>query len=560
MKDKHTFTLTSLNKLLDAFRSGSESRRRINIDGKTGLIANRKGTKSTGPYIDFTYTYRNNLTGKMVYIPIGKYENTKSNLNEIEKLWMSAKTTKHALPKVPQPKYTPPSIANVEQGMATPLHLSFMAWRNTEFIKFSESTKTYYSRHLKSLIQAFPNINTHEVTELHIMDIVISIKNSAFENSTSKRPNLANKLKELSGNSSANQAIATFKVFFDWCIKKEWCHSNPTRHIEKLPMNDNTRAGLDISNPDDVSSLSSYLQHIAYTPEEHDNPSHPDYLRTPCTQKKRLYRLMLYTGMRAGEWRLMRVRDINFISPNYTKAIVTIPRGRAKARKTVQIPLSVTATSIVHEQMNCTGYKEPDDLIFPREAQKYFMRSPHNRNLNYTVNNEPYKDSAIPQLHERLCKDCGIDYFKPHGLRHMFITTAALLGVDELTQRRLTSHSDGQKDAHSKHYNHFNYLDDMKEASSRIATFFNYFTLSNPDNFGDNSDFDDLLASSDYWLSNKGRRVTVKYKIDIDLYDILLSENEDESMPEAYSKAVEEMIKLMGRDRALALISASSKG
>lgn len=104
-----------------------------------------------------------------------------------------------------------------------------------------------------------------------------------------------------------------------------------------------------------MSDLARYLQYITRTPPEHDDPQHPDYLRTPCTHKNRLYRLMLFTGIRAGEWRLMRVQDIEFADPLLTTAITTIPRGRAKARKTVEIPLLATATRIVTEQMNCTG-------------------------------------------------------------------------------------------------------------------------------------------------------------------------------------------------------------
>lgn len=408
---------------------------------------------------------------------------------------------------------------------------------------------------MKSLIESFPNINTHDVSEAHVMDIIKHIKMSAFENSTSKRPKLAMKLDGLSGNSSANQAIATYKVFFDWCIKKRWCHNNPTQHIDKLPLNDNTHAGLEITNPDDMSTLVRYLQHIAYTPEEHDDPTHPDYLRTPCTHKKRLYRLMLYTGMRAGEWRLMRVQDIEFIAPLYTTAIATIHRGRAKARKTVRIPLSTTATTIVQEQMDCTRYKEPEDLIFPREAQKYFMRSPHNQNLTHTVKNEPYKDSAIPQLHERLCKDCNVEYFKPHGLRHMFITTAAMLGVDELTQRRLTSHSDGQNDAHSKFYNHFNYLDSMIEASSRIATFFNYFTTDHEEDMF--QDFDDLKASGEYWMSSKGQKVMMKYKMKIEgMFDLIGNQDLIARRSTGLHEAMENLAEQYGKDELIQMLQS----
>jgi integrase len=524
MKNNYTFTLTSLNKLLEAFRSGTENRRRINIEGMTGLIANRKGTKNTGTYIEFTYSYRNSHTKKMVYIPVGRYEETKINLIEIDKLWMNAKATKQTLPKVPQPQYTPPIIANAEQGRPQTLHTAFTVWKKTKFGKYSDSTRMYYTRHIESLMKSFPSINTHDIKEAHVRDIITKIKKSALENSNEKRPRLANKLGELSGNSSANQAIATYKIFFDFCISRQWCHNNPTQHIEKRPTNDNTRAGIEITNPNNVSDLVRYLQYIAHTPPEHDDPQHPDYLRTPCTHKKRLYRLMLFTGMRAGEWRLMRVQDIEFADPLRTTAIATIPRGRAKARKTVEIPLSATATLIIKEQMNCTGYTDPDDLLFPREAQKYFMRSPHNQNLTDIVKNQPYKDSAIPQLHERLCNKCHVKYFKPHGLRHMFITTAALLGVDELTQRRLTSHSDGQKDAHSKFYNHFNYLDSMIEASSRVATFFNYFTTDhNNDTF---EDFDDLKLSGKYWMSYAGQQVMKKYKMKIEgMFELIINQD-----------------------------------
>jgi hypothetical protein len=171
-------------------------------------------------------------------------------------------------------------------------------------------------------------------------------------------------------------------------------------------------------------------------------------------------------------------------------------------------------TRILLEQIEFTGYRDPDDYIFPAEKQTHSRKSPitgrHAKNVG--VKNRRIPETKMNEVQIRICERyIKIPPFRIHGTRHIFTTYISKLKVDEFTQRRLTSHSDAIGDTHAKVYNHHDYVSAMVEATARLSTFYNY--IADPSEDSPLLNGTDFENSFDFWVSSTGQKVTRQFQM-----------------------------------------------
>lgn len=498
MSAKYTLHIASISKLIKAIADKTESRRRITIQDETGLIANARGTKKQGPFIAFTYGYKDRHTKTMKYIPLGKYEPTRQCIEEIRIKCREAHKTK-TTPDEPL-RLNKTILTKTNRGQSPSIQRAYDEWKVTEFIHYRKNTIVYFERFMKHLMNHFQTIRTSDVTTPHIIKALTDIKERATFNAIERQEN---KVTDYTGNSSTNSALAVYKIFFDWCAQRGWVYDNPTKHIKRLPTNDNTKVEIE------KDELVAYLKQCTSGLDDNNRTFDPteDDGTKQCPQQKRYFKLLLYTGMRPGELRELRIKDIKEVD---SYAIITINKERAKSGKTVKIPISTTAMNTIDAQLKYTGYNNPNDLVFPSETQKYWHMSPQNKGLPNNTRNKLIKDSAVAPIHQKHCIRAGVDYFRPHGLRHIFITTMDELGIDGAIQRRLTSHSDGSSDTHGKTYNHHINMKKMTEAVSRVAIYLNHLTNPSSEDLVP----EDLQKSFLFWISKDGQELMVKHDME----------------------------------------------
>lgn len=140
--------------------------------------------------------------------------------------------------------------------------------------------------------------------------------------------------------------------------------------------------------------------------------------------------LLLETGMRIGEMCGLKWEDINFV--NCTIQIKrTVQRIYKSEDKTSEMNIGSTKTSTGERVVPITE-KVCKHLWNCRKSNGIYVASGKEK---------PTEPRTHRQYHERVMKKLGIDYIKPHGLRHTFATRAIKCGVDPKTVSAILGHS-----------------------------------------------------------------------------------------------------------------------
>lgn len=140
--------------------------------------------------------------------------------------------------------------------------------------------------------------------------------------------------------------------------------------------------------------------------------------------------LLLETGMRIGEMCGLKWENVNF-DDRTIKIRRTVQRVYKAESKTSEINIGSTKTSAGERTVPIT-----------EKIRDYLKEHKKDGNIYVASGREiPTEPRTHRQYHKRLMRRIGIDYIKPHGLRHTFATRAIQHGVDPKTVSAILGHS-----------------------------------------------------------------------------------------------------------------------
>lgn len=152
-------------------------------------------------------------------------------------------------------------------------------------------------------------------------------------------------------------------------------------------------------------------------------------------QDAALYRVAAYTGLRLGELRALRWRDVDFgkqaivVRRSYTRG----QEGATKSGRIRSVPLSSQAAKSLDGLSRRSGFTEPDDLVFPNET------------------GQPIDDSKLRRRFHASLDRAGLPRVRLHDLRHTFGTlTAAAFPIADV--KEMLGHADIQTTAIYLHH------------------------------------------------------------------------------------------------------------
>jgi integrase len=234
------------------------------------------------------------------------------------------------------------------------------------------NTRAYYERSLNKLTGRLTDIKTGDI----------------------------NRVLDALGTTSRNQALAAFRAFFRWCIRRKACDDSESRA------------------PDDTGSC-LIADRIVRSPGAFST----------------ITKLLILTGQRRNEIASLRVEYIK-------NDVCTFPSALTKNKRDHAIPLGACASSIISSHASKAG------LLFPA------------RGLRETPFNGWSKSKTA--LDRRLGK--AVEPWTLHDIRRYYSSTMARLGVRLEVTERLLNHVSGTQSGVAGIYNRHTYLAEMREA------------------------------------------------------------------------------------------------
>ncbi len=204
-------------------------------------------------------------------------------------------------------------------------------------------------------------------------------------------------------NSTVKTYYNKLNVFFEWLHRKTLIQNNPIKDIKPPEWDFEDQRALD---DDDVRKLYSAITLHSQN--------------TFCLRRDTaMISLLLFCGLRLGEFISMEVRDIDF-----EKQMLTVRGQTSKSKKTRSIPIHPTL--MFHLR----------DYITERNRHKYTTH-----NLLVSVNNDQkLSHSGLKYWVRSLCKKSGVK-FHVHRFRHTFACKLARMDVNAVKIQKLLGHS-----------------------------------------------------------------------------------------------------------------------
>lgn len=146
-------------------------------------------------------------------------------------------------------------------------------------------------------------------------------------------------------------------------------------------------------------------------------------------------------GQRPGEFLGMRRSEIDFSARTWS-----LPGGRTKNRRRHVIPLSDLSMTLINKAIEISV---DDDLVFS----------------NYSWTN--ISSGALYRAVRRYCENRGVKNWSPKDIRTTFKTLGGSIGLSKDIRDRIQNHA--MSDVSSKHYDHYDYLDEKRAALDKWA-------------------------------------------------------------------------------------------
>jgi len=188
------------------------------------------------------------------------------------------------------------------------------------------NTRIYYERYLKKLAGKLADIRTGDI----------------------------NRVLDALGTTSRNQALASYRAFFKWCIRRNYLEHSPVEKLTPLKTPPRSRLLVD----DEIRSIWKACDHV--------EDRAPDPAFFPIGDRTNrlsgafpaIVKLLILTGQRRNEIASLRVEFIK-------DGICTLPSGLTKNKRNHAFPVGACAADILSLCASKTG------LLFPaRGAQE----------------------------------------------------------------------------------------------------------------------------------------------------------------------------------------------
>lgn len=210
--------------------------------------------------------------------------------------------------------------------------------------------------------------------------------------------------------SSQNYAFTTFKVFFNWAVRRQYLEGNPLNAL-KRPNKTRPRERV-LSNEELKTLLRHTLKHGGRFND--------------------IVSLLALTGQRKGE-------IANLMWSEIDDDLLVLASDRTKNKREHMVPLGPQALVLLHEIEGGSEY------VFGTQVQ-----------------DKPYNGWSRSQ--PRILKDTGLDHFTLHDLRRTFSTIHAKIGTPIHVTEKLLNHVTGTISGVAAVYNRHSYLEEMRAA------------------------------------------------------------------------------------------------
>ena len=210
--------------------------------------------------------------------------------------------------------------------------------------------------------------------------------------------------------SSQNYAFTTFKVFFNWLVRRQFLRSNP---LSALNRPNPTLSRDRVLNEDEVGTI------LAYTSA---NPG----------RFNNIVKLLLFTGQRKGEIAGLKWSEVD-------GDMLVLPPARTKNKHSHVVPLAPCALELLTRIEGGSTY-----VFGTREDDKPF--------------------NGWSRAQRRIIAETGLDHFTLHDLRRTFATLHAQIGTPIHVTERLLNHRSGAISGVAAVYNRHSYVEEMRDA------------------------------------------------------------------------------------------------
>ncbi|WP_223428141.1 site-specific integrase [Tateyamaria pelophila] len=265
----------------------------------------------------------------------------------------------------------------------------------------------------KSVLDAYLADCNHRLRDSTFEGYLLYFRKITFDGSIKNisRGDVLKKIQAYSSRaSSQNHAFTTFKVFFNWCVRRQYLDVNPLGAL-KRPHKPSTRER--VLSDDELHCVLSYTG-------------------TRSDRYKDIVTLLILTGQRRSEIAELRWSEINgnglILSPTRTK------NGREHV-----VPLGKQARNLLES--------------IEGGSHKVFA--------------QPGSDKAFSgwgRAQRRLLRETGLDHFTLHDLRRTYSTVHAKIGTPIHVTEKLLNHVSGTISGVAAVYNRHSYLEEMRLA------------------------------------------------------------------------------------------------
>ena len=223
--------------------------------------------------------------------------------------------------------------------------------------------------------------------------------------------------KYTSSPSSQNYAFTTFKVFFNWAVRRQYAAHNPLAALKRPHKMSPRERVLD------EGELKAVLEHARANRDRFTD----------------IIQLLIFTGQRKGEIANLEWQDIDADR-------LTLPAAKTKNKREHTIPLGKHAVRLLSEI----------------DGGQTFV-------FGTSLDDKPF--NGFGKSSQRMLNELKIPHFTQHDLRRTFATVHAKLGTPIHVTEKLLNHVSGTISGVAAVYNRHSYFEEMKAAMAAYDTY-----------------------------------------------------------------------------------------